>query len=156
LALHLQTFGWKRSIDQNIDTIELNFNEVVMKLFDSTLGIHGKALGLRAQRMELISKNIANADTPNFKAKDLDFSAALKGVQQDSHIRTTNARHITDIPGASAHQIFTKPLNASENGNTVEISIEQAKYGKAAAEYQATLRFLEGDISSIRKVLRGD
>ena len=127
-----------------------------MKLFDSTLGIHGKALGLRAQRMELISKNIANADTPNFKAKDLDFSAALKGVQQDSHIKTTNARHITDIPGASANQIFIKPLNASDNGNTVEISIEQAKYGRAAAEYQATLRFLEGDISSIRKVLRGD
>jgi flagellar basal-body rod protein FlgB len=51
---------------------------------------------------------------------------------------------------------YTKPLNASSDGNTVEISVEQAKYGRAAAEYQATLRFLEGDISAIRKVLRGD
>ena len=127
-----------------------------MKLFDSTLGIHGKALSVRSQRMEILSQNIANADTPNFKAQDLDFRAALKGVQSSSGIKTTHAGHIDASEHVKPHVFFTKPLNASENGNTVEISVEQAKYGRAAAEYQATLRFLEGDISAIRKVLRGD
>jgi len=48
------------------------------------------------------------------------------------------------------------PLNSAADGNTVDLTVEQAKYGKAAAQYQATLRFLEGDISAVRKVLRGD
>ncbi|HAZ78330.1 MAG TPA: flagellar basal body rod protein FlgB [Porticoccaceae bacterium] len=127
-----------------------------MKLFDSTLGLHGQALSLRSERMEVLSRNIANADTPNFKAQDLDFRSALKGVQQGNEIKTTHAGHVSSFEGASPNLFYTKPLNASSDGNTVEISVEQAKYGRAAAEYQATLRFLEGDISAIRKVLRGD
>jgi flagellar basal-body rod protein FlgB len=118
-----------------------------MKLFDSTLGLHGQALSLRSERMEVLSRNIANADTPNFKAQDLDFRSALKGVQQGNEIKTTHAGHVSSFEGASPNLFYT---------NTVEINVEQAKYGRAAAEYQATLRFLEGDISAIRKVLRGD
>ena len=127
-----------------------------MKLFDSTLGLHGQALSLRSERMEVLSRNIANADTPNFIAQDLDFRSALKGVQQGNEIKTTHAGHVSSFEDASPNLFYTKPLNASSDGNTVEISVEQAKYGRAAAEYQATLRFLEGDISAIRKVLRGD
>jgi flagellar basal-body rod protein FlgB len=55
-----------------------------------------------------------------------------------------------------ADLIYTVPFNSSVDGNTVELSVEQAKYGKAAAQYQATLRFLEGEISGIRKALRGE
>ena len=53
-------------------------------------------------------------------------------------------------------RVYTVPFNSSVDGNTVELSVEQAKYGKAAAQYQATLRFLEGEISGIRKALRGE
>lgn len=128
-----------------------------MKIFDSALGIHGKALGLRSQRLEVIAKNIANADTPHFKAQDVDFRAALDSVQTDRHLAATNEHHF-DMPdmGSGRNLVYSVPFSNSLDGNTVELSVEQAKYGKAAAQYQATLRFLESDISGIRKALRGE
>ena len=128
-----------------------------MKLFDSAFGIHERALTLRSQHMEILSRNIANADTPNFKAQDIDFKASLSSVQASGSLTVTNPGHrqASNYTGGGS-LIYTVPLNSSADGNTVELSVEQAKYGKAAAQYQATLRFLEGDISAVRKVLRGD
>jgi len=112
---------------------------------------------MRGQRMEILSRNIANADTPNYKAQDLDFKSVLKSTQMSTGLKVTHSGHIKDFNNTSkANLVYTTPLNASADGNTVEMSVEQAKYGKAAADYQATLRFLEGQMSGIRKALRGD
>jgi flagellar basal-body rod protein FlgB len=128
-----------------------------MKIFDSALGIHEKALGLRSQRLEVIAKNIANADTPHFKAQDVDFKAALDSVETSRNLSTTDSKHF-DIPdmGTGRNLVYSVPFGNSLDGNTVELNVEQAKYGKAAAQYQATLRFLESDISGIRKALKGE
>ena len=107
--------------------------------------------------MEVLSRNIANADTPNFKAQDIDFKSVLNDAQGKTSLRATQGGHISNPQSASgADLIYTIPFNSSVDGNTVELSVEQAKYGRAAAQYQATLRFIEGDISGIRKALRGD
>ncbi|MEZ8132218.1 MAG: flagellar basal-body rod protein FlgB [Porticoccaceae bacterium] len=128
-----------------------------MKLLDSAFAFSETALALRNQRMEVLSRNIANADTPGFKAQDIDFKSVLNDAQEMTSIRATQGGHINNPQSAStANLIYTIPFNSSVDGNTVELSVEQAKYGRAAAQYQATLRFIEGDISGIRKALRGD
>jgi flagellar basal-body rod protein FlgB len=128
-----------------------------MKIFDSAFGIHEKALDIRSQRLEVLAKNIANSDTPYFKAQDIDFKRALSEAQSSQTLNTTHTGHIAEsVPGNSNFRVYTMPFSNSMDGNTVELNVEQAKYGKAAAQYQATLRFLEGNISGIRKALRGD
>ncbi|MDC1211273.1 flagellar basal body rod protein FlgB [Porticoccaceae bacterium] len=127
-----------------------------MKIFDTAFGLHEKALDLRAQRMELISQNIANADTPGFKARDIDFKNVLNNVQQAGAMRTTHAGHVSHGGTGDANVIYTVPFSTAVDGNTVDISVEHANYGKAAAEYQATLRFIEGNIAGVRKALRGE
>ena len=127
-----------------------------MKLLENPFGIHEKAVSLRNERMELISANIANADTPHFKAKDLDFQKILSGFNP-SPMASTNFRHFeTGEPGGANGLVFRTPYSSSVDGNTVEINVEQAAYGEAAVQYQATLQFLESRISSIRKSLRGE
>lgn len=126
-----------------------------MKPFDTAFGIHERALDLRAQRLEVIASNIANVDTPHYKARDVDFKSVLNDAQQT--LSTTQVGHMkSSAVGEQGNLVYSIPFNTSLDGNTVELSVEQAKYGKAAAQYQATLRFIEGDISGIRKALRGD
>lgn len=126
-----------------------------MKSFDTAFGIHERALDLRAQRLEVIASNIANVDTPHYKARDIDFKSVLNDAQQT--LSTTQVGHMkSSAVGEQSNLVYSIPFNTSLDGNTVELSVEQAKYGKAAAQYQATLRFIEGDISGIRKALRGD
>ena len=147
-----------------IDTTDANFSENVMKLFENVFNLHEKALQLREQHLEVISRNIANVDTPNFKARGIDFQDALQKALSDdndekqaSDVYTTHKNHLGGSPDrATADLLYTVPFNTSIDGNTVEMSVEQAKYGKAAAKYQATLRFLESDIGGIRKALRGE
>ena len=127
-----------------------------MKIFDTAFGIHEKALNLRAQRMEVISQNIANADTPGFKARDIDFKNVLNDVKRAGTMHTTHAKHIGQAANAGINMLYTVPFSTALDGNTVDISVEHAKYGKAAAEYQATLRFIEGNIAGVRKALRGE
>ena len=127
-----------------------------MNLLENPFGIHEKALSVRNKRMELISANIANADTPLFRAKDLDFKKVLANANP-SPMAATNVRHFDTGEVEDPHGIvFRTPYNSSVDGNTVEINVEQAKYGEAAVQYQATLQFLENRISGIRKSLRGD
>ncbi len=129
-----------------------------MKLLEGALGISEQALSVRTRRMEVLARNIANADTPNFKAQDIDFKAVLADVgSRDTSMAATRASHFSDgeAPGQDGMR-YRIPFNTAMDGNTVEISVEQANYGKAAAEYQATLSFLESRISGIRKALKGE
>ena len=130
-----------------------------MNLLDRTFGIHAQALQVRSQRMEVLAQNIANADTPNFKARDIDFRSVLNGVAGDDlKIQATRQGHYNagEATSDGSGLLYRVPFNTAFDGNTVEMSVEQAQYGKAAADYQATLQFLESDISGLRKALRGE
>ena len=127
-----------------------------MNLLSNAFGIHERALSVRSQRMEVLARNIANADTPNYKAQDVDFKAMLQDVKTE-YLNATNEKHyagIQDMPDDGMR--YRIPYNSSFDGNTVEISLEQAQFGKAAGDYQATLQFLENRIGGIRKALKGE
>jgi len=129
-----------------------------MKLLDGALGIHGQALSVRTKRLELLAQNLANADTPNFKARDIDFRQVLAEAnnQTTAMTATRDAHYELGETGNPDGILFRVPFNTAVDGNTVESSIEQAQYGKAAAQYQTTLNFLESRIAGVRKALRGD
>ena len=127
-----------------------------MNLIDNALGVHAQALGLRSQRMEVLARNIANADTPHFKAKDIDFRSVLKQSREDALNSTHNLHMKIAMEEDSSGEKYRVPFNASFDGNTVEMNVEQAKFGQVAADYQTTLNILENRVSGIRRALRGD
>ncbi len=129
-----------------------------MNLLNQALGVHEQALQVKSRRLEVLSQNIANADTPHYKARDIDFKAVMGAAQQQNNaMAATSAGHFGAGEELSPDGMrYRTPFNSSFDGNTVEMSVEQAQYGKAAADYQATLNFLENRVSGIRKALRGD
>jgi len=127
-----------------------------MNFIDKAFSLNEKSLNARAQRMEVLSRNIANADTPHFKAQDIDFKSVMKSASEGT-VLTTNAMHLTEGPDQTSDGLkYRVPFNVSFDGNTVELPVEQAKFGQYAADYQTTLSILENRISGIRKALRGD
>ena len=136
---------------------ELNkAKEGMMDLLNNAFGIHERALGVRSQRMEVLARNIANSDTPNYKAEELDFKAMLKETKRE-YINATHEKHFAGLQEQPDNGMrYRVPFNSSFDGNTVEISVEQANFGKAAADYQTTLSFLENRISGLRKAIRGE
>jgi flagellar basal-body rod protein FlgB len=113
---------------------------------EGLFGIHGTALTLRSQRLSLLASNIANAATPGYQARDIDFTRALD--------LATRGRSATDA--ADEAVAYRVPLNPSVDGNTVELSTEQTLFAENAVQYRTTLSFLEGRISTIRRALKGD
>ena len=132
------------------------------KLIDTALGIHPRALSIGARRLETLAANMANADTPHYKARDVDFRNALSDALTDSAarsggpLRTTDARHIPADSGAAAELLYRVPNQPSLDGNTVDTQMEQAAFSEAAVRYQASLDFLAGRIDGLRKALRGE
>lgn len=128
-----------------------------MKILADTFGIHENALRVRSRRLELLATNIANANTPHFKARDIDFKAVLGRVQTDA-INTTNARHFATSPQEAPADgtRYRVPFNSSVDGNTVEMSVEQAQFGKAATDYRTSLMFIQDRASSLKRALRGE
>jgi flagellar basal-body rod protein FlgB len=112
---------------------------------EGLFGVHGTALAVRSQRMGVLASNIANASTPGYKAKDVDFRAALASAETGG---VDNA-----IDGATLYRI---PLQPSADGNTVELATEQTAFAENAVAYQTTLAFLNGRISTITRALRGE
>ena len=124
---------------------------------DRVFGVHAQALQLRAQRSELIASNLANADTPNYKARDVDFRHALDNAQSATAMRSTHAGHINHANSAGAAQtLYRVPGQSSLDGNTVDTQIEQANFSENAVRYQTTLRFLGGKISGLMMAIRGE
>ena len=112
---------------------------------DSLFGVHGQALAVRSQRMGVLASNIANASTPGYKAKDIDFQAALASAGTGS------------IDSAIADAtLYRVPLQPSQDGNTVELATEQTAFAENAVAYQTTLAFLNGRINTITRALRGE
>lgn len=127
--------------------------------FDDTFGIHERALLLRSQRAEVLAANLANADTPGYKARDFDFKSMLANeVDSSSRVRTTHRQHIRTEQGtvSSSQLLYRTPMQPSLDGNTVDTEQEHTAFSANAIEYQATLTFINSQISGLRKALRGD
>ncbi len=131
-------------------------------IIDQAFGPHGTALTLRAERAQLLAANLANADTPGFKARDIDFQQALASAQGAAQtgvsLATTQATHVsgTDAAGSSASALYRTPLQPSLDGNTVDVSTEQAAFGENSNRYLASLTFLNGRIRGLMTALRGE
>lgn len=126
--------------------------------FEKALGIQPQALALREKRSEVLASNLANADTPNYKARDLDFRSILKqSLPENIPLERSRAGHIAPSDALlGAQMLFRNPNQASLDGNTVEAHVEQAKYTENAVQYQASLRFLNGKISGLMTAIKGE
>lgn len=111
-------------------------------------GIHGAALTLRSERMGVIASNIANAATPGYKARDIDFNAALDA-------RMARANGATSA-NPEAGMVWRNPTMPSLDGNTVELNREQVAFAENAVAYSATLSFVQGKVNTITRALKGE
>jgi flagellar basal-body rod protein FlgB len=113
---------------------------------ESLFGIHGVALELRSQRMGLLTSNIANAATPGYKARDIDFATALKarmaGVDSDK--------------ASQSATLYRLPVMPSLDGNTVELPTEQIAFSENAVGYSTTLSFIRGRVDTLTRALKGE
>ena len=122
------------------------------------LGIHEQALKFRARRNQVLSSNIANADTPNYKARDIDFGAALKKAQTQS-ISLTRTSELHKQAWSTARDggplMYRIPMQPTLDGNTVETDVEQAAFAENAVKYRASLSFLDGKLRTLRLAIKG-
>lgn len=124
----------------------------------NALGLHEQALKFRAQRNQVLSSNIANADTPNYKARDIDFGQALKTARTDSiSVQRTSDLHqeawrTTRHGGPLQYRV---PMQPALDGNTVETDVEQAAFAENAVKYRASLAFLDGHLRTLRYAIKG-
>ena len=127
---------------------------------ENALGVHPQALSLRAARTQALARNIANADTPGYKARDIDFSRSLNkamGAADAGALRTTDPRHISGSGIAAKAAIeFRESDRHTPDGNTVQIEEEQAAYTENAVKFQASAQFFDGALRGLRLALRGD
>ncbi len=128
-----------------------------MPSFKEHLGFHASALHLRSRRNEMLASNIANAATPNFKARDLDFDTELKRINKIGNIDTTNNVHFSSIQKRiGKDSVFRLPIHPSLDGNTVEMAVEQMQFSENVMRYQTTLSFLNNKISGLRSAIKGE
>ena len=113
---------------------------------EGLFGIHGAALEIRAQRMGMLGSNIANAATPGYKARDIDFAAALEA-------RMGGVEGNRAVGSATRYRV---PVMPSLDGNTVEMATEQAAFAENAVAYTATLGFLRGRVQTLTRALKGE
>lgn len=125
-----------------------------MNLIDQHFAASPQVLAVRAQRFELISANLANADTPGYKARDIDFAAALARTRETAP-RRTHSEHIA-LGDQRQEVLYRTPTQLSLDGNTVETEQEHAAFMDNAIRYQASLNFLNGRIKSLLLALRGE
>ena len=131
-----------------------------MSYSDSVMGMSPQVLALRSQRLELIAGNLANADTPGFKARDIDFEAQMASARDGlNSLRRTHDRHMHSdgsIDGEGAAVKYRMPAQPSMDGNTVETQREHALFMDNAVRYQASITMLDGSIKSALRTLRGE
>ena len=128
------------------------------------LQFQGQALLLRAERQKVLSGNIANADTPGFQARDFDFAKALQaattqGAGAAGGGAITDPRHIPVRGAGGANDpklLYRLPEQPSIDGNTVDMDRERANFADNTVRYEATLRFINGDVRNLLSAIRGD
>lgn len=137
------------------DTLKATMIESLDKLFQ----FQQNALNLRAFRQQLLASNIANADTPGFKARDIDFAAALSRATTGRSVpplRTTSDRHLgAAFQNEPATVLYRTPQQPSIDGNTVDMDVERNRFADNAVHYDANLTFLGGQIKLMLAALQG-
>ncbi|TAH46914.1 MAG: flagellar basal body rod protein FlgB [Betaproteobacteria bacterium] len=130
-------------------------------LLDKQMNFHLSALNLQAHRQQLLASNIANADTPNFKARDIDFRAALNEAlaQQTSGVALTTTRpgHLASVEGGSLERLtgYRTELQSAVDGNTVNMDVERAAFAENALRYEASITFINGMLRSMNTAITG-
>lgn len=129
-----------------------------MDSISASLNVHAQALGLRNKRNEILASNIANAATPHFKARDIDFAQELdKQIARSGPLKTSDPRHIPQIGMADGTDLkFRVPTEPSLDGNTVELAVEQVQFSENVIRYQTSLGFLNRRISGLESAIKGE
>jgi flagellar basal-body rod protein FlgB len=129
---------------------------------DQALQFQQTALSLRSSRQELLASNISNADTPNYKAKDIDFANALQsalgGVAKQLPIVQTSAMHLEGNTGNSilgSPVMYRTPIQPSADGNTVDMDVERAQFADNALRYEASVKFVSDELKEILTAIQG-
>ncbi|MFT3857266.1 MAG: flagellar basal body rod protein FlgB [Aquabacterium sp.] len=117
--------------------------------FDKAMGIHPEALQLRAERTRILASNIANESTPGYQARDIPFEASLRQAQADGD---AGGLALDTDPGQAMYRV---PNHPSQDGNTVEIGVEQAAFAQNASDFQTSLTFLNMRIKGLAKAIAG-
>lgn len=128
---------------------------------DNAFAFQSRVLALRGYRQQVLASNIANADTPNYKARDIDFAAAMRQAQGaigGVELARTAAGHLSGTGGgfAGAQPMYRTSVQPSIDGNTVDTNIEQAQFSENALQYMSTLQFINGKIQSTMLALKGN
>jgi flagellar basal-body rod protein FlgB len=126
----------------------------------NTLDFQAQALTLRSERQRLIASNIANADTPGYVARDMDFAQALKeatGTAPMPSLATSQAGHLAGMAGGQAEPglVYATPAQTNLDRNTVDMDRERATFADNAVKYEATLRFINGQVKNMLDAIRG-
>lgn len=128
----------------------------------ATLDFQATALSLQAQRAKVLASNIANADTPNYQARDFDFSQALSQAaqaasQNPGEPARTHPAHMSTAGAAAPLPAlqYRQPLQAAVDGNTVDLDTERAAFAENSVRYEASLRFLNGQIKTMLSAING-
>ncbi len=125
--------------------------------FRNVLGVHADALGLREQRNQILASNIANAATPHFKARDLDFDEKYSAALGVGALDVSHPDHLaTGASGQSGHLVYRVPVSPSLDGNTVDLATEQMEFAENTIRYQASLQLLNRRISGLMTAIRGE
>ena len=127
---------------------------------DAYLDIHARALKVYSRRTEVLATNLANADTPNFRARDIDFREALAAASSPAStvkLATTNAAHLSaaDASSDTPHLKYRVPLAPALDGNTVDVQLEQAAFAENVVRYHATLTFLSSRFRGLLTAITG-
>ena len=128
--------------------------------FDSALGIHQHAVEARVKRAEVLANNLANADTPGFKARDLDFQAMMQKAQEQvsgfQMDKTHDAHMGTSLSASESDLMYRVPHQPSVDGNTVDAQQEQTRFMRNAMDFQASFQFLNSKFSGLTKAIKGE
>ena len=137
-----------------------NDGGIVASKIDNALSFQQQALGLRAYRQQVLAGNIANADTPNYKARDFDFTSALKEAvagrgEGSLLVARTNSAHLAGIgESGPARLMYRTPVQSSADGNTVEMDVERAQFSENAVRYEAGLTFITHQLKMLTAAMQ--
>jgi len=130
-----------------------------MVSIDNFLAIHARAISLRSQRAELLASNLANADTPGYRAKDIDFAAVLNQASDSrpTVMASTHQAHFGTRGRENANNIYFRDApEKSLDENTVDSEYERAQFANNAVRYQASVQFINSRISGLIRAIRGE
>lgn len=123
--------------------------------FENALGVHPEALNFRVQRTKVLASNLANVDTPGYLAKDLSFTTVMNNTLTGNLNHTLTGNVNKSVPTLQVAAQYSVPYQNSNDGNTVELGVEQAKFTQNNMDFQTSLTFLNMKLSGLAKAIEG-